>query len=375
MLVINTVGCAGGAGRVCSEMAEQFAIEGKEVVVASRDGAAPIDGVHWKSRRIGTWLGVHLHGLMTRFFDVHGTGVCSWFATRRFIKWAEEFSPDVVWLHNVHGYYLNYPMLFRWFKSRSQMPVHWILHDFWPITGHCVYFSMAGCDGWRTGCKDHCPQKRVYPGSMVFSRSRLNLERKADVFREVPNLHLYVPSEWMKGLVQQSFLGCYPIEVRRNDVDRSVFRPRPSDFKSRFGIDGKKVVLGVASVWEERKGLADFVELAHYLDDRFVIVLIGQNRTRIRDFPANVIWIERTSSRIELAEIYTAADFFFNPSREETFGMVNLEAAYCGARVIVYGVTAMPESVRGLDNAVVLSSLTPQACYSYIVSCVSGKGE
>ena len=144
-------------------------------------------------------------------------------------------------------------------------------------------------------------------------------------------------------LVRQSFLKEYPVEVHYNTIDRTVFKPTPSDFRKRYGLQDKIMVLGVASVWDERKGLDDFVKLAGMLDDRYAIVLVGLSDKQIRQMPKNILGLGKTNSAVELAQIYTAADILVNPSREETFGMTILEASACGTKAIVYKSTACEE--------------------------------
>jgi glycosyltransferase involved in cell wall biosynthesis len=274
-----------------------------------------------------------------------GCGFGSKKATKKFLKWADEYNPDLVWLHNIHGYYINIEYLFDWIKSRPDMQVKWTLHDCWAFTGHCTYFTCAGCSKWQTKC-EKCPQKQMFPSSYFLDRSEQNFLRKKSLFSGIANIQLYTPSKWLADLTRKSFLKDYPVEVLYNSIDNSVFKPTISDFKERYNVLEKIIVLGVASVWEKRKGFDDFLALNSMLDDRFVIVLVGLSSKQIKKLPEGIIGIENIKSADELAKIYSAADVFVNPSKEETFGMTTLEAVSCGTKAIVYKNTACEEVVN-----------------------------
>lgn len=342
VLLINSVCGIGSTGKICGRLAEEYTAQGHEAVIAyGRDGTVP-EQYQKFAHRIGTDLDVKVSALRTRLLDDHG--FANGKATRQFLKWAEEYDPDLLWLHNLHGYYLHVGMLFDWIKSRPHMQVKWTLHDCWAFTGHCAHFAAAGCEAWKTGCHD-CPEKKNYPASALLDSSRKNYHRKKDAFTGVKHMTLIVPSHWLEDLVKQSFLREYPVEVHYNTIDTRIFTPTPSDFREKYGLEGKTLVLGVASVWTERKGLQDFMELRKLLDDRCAIVLVGLNEKQTESLPEGILGIPRTHNARELAQIYTAADVYVNPSREETFGMTTLEAVCCGTPAIVYRGTACEEVV------------------------------
>ncbi len=297
---------------------------------------------------IGNSTDVKVHGLMTRITDK--TGFYSRKATKEFIQKIEEYNPDIIHLHNIHGYYINIELLFDYLKE-TQIPVVWTLHDCWAFTGHCCYYSMAGCDRWKTGCHD-CPQKKAYPASLLMDNSEWNYKKKKELFTGV-NMHLVAVSEWLAGEVKESFLQDYPLSVIYNGIDLSVFKPTVSDFKKKYGIEDKKVALGVASTWDVRKGLNDFIKLSMMLPDNYKVVVVGVNQKEQQSIPDNMIGIPRTDSVEELAGIYTAADVFLNASVEETFGLPTVEAMACGTPVIVYDATALPEVITSKTGFIV----------------------
>ena len=343
VLFINSVCGILSTGRICADLAAAYEKQGHEVRIAyGRDGQVPPQCRRW-AVRIGNDLDVRLHGVKSRIFDAHGLGSAG--PTKRFLQWADEYDPDLLWLHNIHGYYINYELLFAWIKERPNMEVKWTLHDCWAFTGHCTHFQTAGCDRWKTGCHD-CPQKGRYPASFLMDRSRENYEKKKKAFTRVDHLTILTPSHWLENLVKESFLKEYPVEVQYNKVDTNIFKPTPGDFRERYGLAGKKIVLGVSNGWDRYKGLDDFVALAKLLDDRFRVVLVGMDPKQIRELAPGILGLPRTHNAAELAEIYTAADVFVNPSREETFGLTSYEASLCGTPVIVYRGTACEEIAK-----------------------------
>lgn len=348
VFMINSVCGIRSTGRICTDLAEVLHENGHECRIAYGREDIP-DKYKSIAYRIGNNNVVRLHALGSRLFD--RTGFYSKKQTEKLIEEIERYHPDVIHLHNLHGYYLNIEVLFE-YLAEADIPIVWTLHDCWAFTGHCVHFSLAGCDRWKTGCFD-CPQKRSYPSALLFDRSRDNWKRKKELFTSVKNMTVVTPSQWLAGLVKESFLQKYPVTVIPNGIDLSVFKPTPGDFRKRYGLQGKRIILGVASVWDDRKGLNDFLKLAELIDADTRIVLVGLNKKQIKSLPSNIIGIERTNNTRELAEIYTAADVFFNPSKEETMGLTTVEAMACGTPVVVSDMTAVPEVVMECGGIVV----------------------
>ena len=346
-LFINTVAGFGSTGRIAADSCRTLMAQGHQCVLAYGREKANCDDI--PTVQIGSAMDYRLHAVRSRLLDDPGFG--SRTATRRFLQWVRQYDPDVIWLHNLHGYYLHIGELFSYLRTCGKQ-VYWTLHDCWSFTGHCAYFDFVGCDRWKTGCHD-CPQKGSYPKSILLDNSRGNYERKKGLFTGIPNLKLIVPSHWLESRVKESFLGDYPVEVVYNTVDRDVFKPTPGDFRQKYGLEDKKIVLGVASVWESRKGLKDFLALSELLDGQYQIVLIGLTPKQIASLPRNILGLPRTNSAEELAESYTAADVFVSPSTEETFGMTVLEARCCGTQAVVYQGTACQEIVEQFGGVAV----------------------
>ena len=293
------------------------------------------------------WRNVHLQ--LAKYTGYNGC--FSRRDTRRFLKQLDVLEPDILHFHNLHNCYINLPMLFSYVKRRK-IKVIWTLHDCWSFTGQCPHFVMAGCSKWKTGCHD-CPQYREYPASNVDMTEKM-WKLKKEWFRGVEDLTVITPSQWLADLVSGSFLSEYPVSVINNGIDTGIFRPQKSSFRQEHGIkDDQFMLLGVASVWEKRKGIDVFLQLAEKLDERFKIVLVGTNEEVDRMLPESIISVHRTNNAEELAEIYSAADLFVNPTREDTYPTVNLESVACGTPVLTFRTGGSPESLEECTGSVV----------------------
>lgn len=297
---------------------------------------------------IGNRLSRNLHLKLAEITGLNG--YFSYFSTLNFLRKLNKFKPDIIHLHNLHNCYVNLPLLFKYIKKHNIKTV-WTLHDCWSFTGHCPHFDMIGCDKWKTECYN-CPQYKEYPKSL-FDNSKYMYSLKKKWFTGVKNMTIVTPSKWLPGLVKKSYLKDYPVRVINNGIDLSVFKPTESDFRKKYALENKYIVLGVASPWGKRKGFDAFSELAERLDDSYRIVLVGLAKEQKEGLPPNIIGLERTANQTELAKIYTAADVFANPTREEVFGLVNIEALACGTPGVTFETGGSPECFNETCGAVV----------------------
>lgn len=338
---INTVCGITSTGRICTDIAYELQSKKHECKIAYGRGFVPTE--HKKNAiKIGNAFGYHVHAFLTRIFDT--AGFHSSFATRKLIKQIEEYNPDIIHLHNLHGYYINIKMLFDFLKKNDK-PVVWTLHDCWAFTGHCVHFEIANCKKWKEGGCKHCIQKKKYPSSFFFDRSMKNFAAKKDIFCGVKNMTIVTPSKWLESLVKESFLKEYPVKVIPNGINTDFFKPTQSNFRKKHNIENKKIILGVANGWGKSKGLYDFIELSKILDNTYKIVLVGLKENQLNELPASILGITKTHNVQELAEIYTAADIFVNPTHQDNYPTVNLESQACGTPVITYKTGGSIESV------------------------------
>jgi glycosyltransferase involved in cell wall biosynthesis len=291
--------------------------------------------------KIGSSIDRYLHGIKTRMLDRHGFG--SKGPTLELVEEIRKIDPDMIGLHNLHGYYLNIEVLFSYLKE-VQKPVVWTFHDCWPFTGHCAYFDRVGCEKWRTECNE-CPLTHYYPASYGLDQSNMNFHDKKQLFTGLDNLTIVTPSRWLKEFVAQSFLKEYPIEVIQNGIDLEIFKPGTTYLPKRVKDIEKKIALGVASIWDDRKGLKDFIKLSKIVSDSYQIVLVGLSDKQLKMLPNEIIGIARTDNLQQLASLYSTAFCFVNPTYSDNFPTTNIESLACGTPVITYDTGGSPEAV------------------------------
>ena len=347
VLMINSVCGIRSTGRICTDLATAFERQGHEVKIAYGRENVP-EQFQKYAIRIGSDLDNRLHGLKARLLD--GSGFGSKKATIEFLKWVNEFNPDVIHLHNLHGYYINIELLFDYLRECGKKVI-WTLHDCWAFTGHSAFCDAAGCERWKFGC-NHCPEIGLYPKSYT-DRSRTNWERKKIAMQSVPNLSIVTPSKWLAGLVKDSFLSEYPVKVIYNGIDTTQFYPMKNDFRETCGIKDKFVLLGVSTTWEDRKSLSDFIELSKRLGDPYQIILVGVTHEQKKLLPDRIITIEPTNSAKELEYICNAADLLLDLSYCKSFPLTNFEAMGCTAPLLTYKVLGKQDTVKEHVDVVV----------------------
>lgn len=379
LLQINTIVNSGSTGRITEDIGRVLMANGHESYIAAANTKRPSKLVVIK---IGNEFDRVLHGLITRLLDQHGFGSAS--ATHKLVENIKNINPDIIHLHNIHGYYLNIKILFNFLKE-VQKPVVWTFHDCWPFTGHCSYFDRVNCEKWKIECKK-CPNFKAYPGSWFIDNSKNNFKRKKELFTALDNVYIVTPSKWLANLVKESYLKSHSVQTIHNGIDMEAFKPIISDINSKYKIEDRKIILGVASIWDKRKGLNDFIELNKFIIADYQIVLVGLNKKQLKELPDTIIGIARTESLQELAELYSAAEVFINPTYVDNFPTTNIEALACGTPVITYDTGGSPEAidkdtgkivekgdVLGLWNAIRQLSLRSQEHYSKVCRTRAGK--
>lgn len=347
VLLVNTVAGTGSVGRLVTGLYDALTDRGYECLIAfGRDEVPP----GYNGYRIGNDFDMYFHGAMSRLNDKHG--FYSKRATKEFIRVIEDFDPDIIHLHNVHGYYLNIEILFKYLKESGRRII-WTLHDCWTFTGHCSHFEYIGCNKWQTGCFK-CEQLNEYPKSMGADNSVFNYNKKKELFTGFDNLTLVTPSKWLKDRVAQSFMRNYHTIVVPTGIDLSQFAPVVEEIdesnlifqlRNSLNIRGKRMLLGVANPWRERKGLVQFETLAKTIDDDYVIVLLGLNDSQLNSLPESIVGLAHTDSVGELAALYSMADIYVNLTLEDTFPTTNIEALACGTPVVTFKAGGAAESI------------------------------
>lgn len=346
VLQINSVCGVGSTGRIATDLYKVLEEQGHECVIAYGRGTAP-EGI--KTIKIGTDFDNYMHVAKTRIFDKHGFGSTK--ATKEFIEKVKAYDPDVIHLHNIHGYYINIEILFNYLKEANKKVI-WTLHDCWAFTGHCSHFDYIGCDKWKDEC-EKCPQKKEYPSSILKDNSNWNYEKKKQIFTSVNNMTIVTPSKWLANLVKESFLTKYPIKVINNGIDLEIFKTTKSNFKEKYNLQNKIMILGVASVWTKKKGFDYFIELSKVLNDSFKVVMVGISEKQKARLPKNILAISRTNNAKELAEIYSAADIFINLTLEDNYPTTNLEAIACGTKVLTFDTGGARETISKTEGSII----------------------
>jgi len=300
------------------------------------------DAVGNHEYKMTTPFDVAIHRVYSCFFD--RAGFASSKVTQKLVAWLSDIKPDVIHLHCIHGYYLNIRILFDYIR-KNNIRVIWTQHDCWAFTGHCAYFDAVKCEKWETGCFD-CSQSNTYPKAFI-DNSKKNWFDKKKLFSGL-NIQIVTPCEWLKKKIEQSFLQCYPVKVIYNGIDLDKFKKTDfEDERKRLGLFGKKVILGVASEWTERKGMKDFIALDNMIDhSKYQVLLVGVTKKQQKELPKTILSIERTENIQELVKIYSMASVFFNPTYEDNFPTTNLESIACGTPVITYRTGGSLESVE-----------------------------
>lgn len=344
---INSFFRFGSTGRIVEQLFDMSNKAGFENFIfygRKRNDSHP-ENVHF----IGNIIDNYRHVAGTRITDKHG--LFSKKTTKNFIKKLEEIKPQIVHLHNLHGYYINYEILFKYLKEKK-IHIVWTLHDCWTFTGHCAYYEYVNCQKWKQNCFS-CEQKNSYPKSLFLDNSKDNFFRKKENFTSIERLHLIPVSQWLHHQLCESFFKNKKIHVIENGIDLSVFRILNSINKENFSE--KKVILGVSSIWDKRKGLDIFVELSKNLSKEYQIIIVGLTEKQIKTLPSNIIGIARTQNLEELVYYYNLADVFVNPTLEDTFPTTNIEAIACGTPVITFRSGGSPEIIDEKTGIITLS--------------------
>jgi len=341
----------GSTGRIVDSIAELLIANGHEATIAYGLGTSD----NPNAIKFGTKKEQFIHKVLSHAFDMQG--LCSQIATRKLIKYIKEYKPDIINLHNIHGNYLNYPTLFK-YLSTTNIEVVWTLHDCWSFTGHCPHFAFCGCEKWRTECYK-CPQLWMYPKSDFWDGSKRNFRLKKKYFQSFPSrLHIVTVSNWLKNLSAQSILKDSTFKVFNNGVDLNVFRPFSKNeilnVKNKYNVPDKKIFIAVASPWGKRKGLNDLVQLDDFINhSNSCLLIVGLNETQIATMPPGIVAIPKTDNVEELAKLYSMSSALINPTYEDSFPTVNLEALACGIPIVTYNTGGSPEAITN-DTGIVV---------------------
>ena len=348
VLQINTTFQQGSTGKICKGILDQCEAVGiKSYIAYAR--APRGQKLEENEITVSSWWNHHIHNRLARMFM--STGAFSFFHTKRFLRKIKQNKPDIIHLHNIHANFINLKLLFHFIK-KEKIAIVWTLHDCWAFTGYCTHYSAVHCEKWKSLCSN-CPNRYLDPVTLI-DRSKAMYRKKKKMFCGIEKMKLVTPSNWLKQEVLNSFLQNYPVQVINNGIDLGLFTPTDSNFREKYQINKEQfIVLGVAHAWGARKGLDAFLELSKRLDKSFKIVLVGTTDEIDQHLPDTIISIHRTQNQKELAEIYSASDLFVNPTIEDNFPTVNIEAIACGTPVLTYETGGSAEIIDNTCGCVV----------------------
>lgn len=364
VLIINLRIGTGSVGRIVSDLYHGIIESGNECKVAYARGGIgdlPIED----TIKICSDFEVNKHAALTRLFG--NTAFWSKKSTNIFLKKVDQFDPDIIHIHGLYGYYINMEVLFKYIKEHNIQLIS-TLHSCWDFTGHCCYFDYVKCEQWKTGCKN-CMQKSSYPKSSFLENTEKNYIRKKEYYDQLKNVVIVSPSNWLAKLAKESFLSSKEIYVIPNGIDLCVFNKNDGDdsILKKYGIHhNKQIILGVASIWDRRKGLDDFIELSEIVDDSIQIVVVGLSKNQIDNLPNKIIGIERTENIQQLVALYTSAEVLFNPTYEDNYPTVNLESIACGTPVVTYDTGGSGEIVKQLNFGTIINKKDYKKLINYV---------
>lgn len=334
---------------------------------------------------VGSITDKYFHALLARF-GKNGHG--SKRNTEKLAERLEQLAPDTIIVHNIHGYYIHLETFFSCLKHLAETrgtEICFVLHDCWNFTGGCAHYFGDGCEKWHCSDEDrdgkiYCGDckvcKKVYPKSYV-DTSAEEFSLKKRLFAALPekSVTIIAPSRWIADEARKSFLNKYEITVVPNGVNIENFKPRPIEEKyevlKKYGIPtDKPIVLGVASVWDSRKQPSLFYKLADIAKD-CTVLMVGLSKKQKRELPENVYGICRTENTTELSCLYSAASVLLNPTLEDTFPLVPLEALACGTPVVTSSVCGCPEQIDHKTGIILANPCSVNEAYRAVLTVLN----
>lgn len=340
LLQVNVSANFASTGRLAEDLGDVALNAGWKSYIAYGRACRPSNS---ELIRVGNKLDIYAHLLKTRLFDRHGFG--SERATKKLIQQIDEIKPDVIQFQNVHGYFLNLPVILSYIAEKD-IPLIWSLHDCWSMTGHCAHFALEGCEKWKDECH-HCPLLKDYPNSWGWDSSRRNYREKKKMIEAIPRLTIVSGSEWLANIARQSYFKNRDIHVIPDGIDTDIYSPKTNavELRKQYGFENKFVIMASGTVWPFYKGIADFAKLRGMLSNEYAIIIVGMQQNEIDKLPQGLIGIPRTKTPEDLAGWYSMADCVMSLSRLESFGLTPVEGFACGTPAIVYNCTSTPELI------------------------------
>ena len=362
VLQINVRAKGGSVGKIISSLNHRCQSEGIEFAIAYGRGNVE-QNTFSDSFKIGTDKEIQAHALQSRIFG--RTASYSKRGTSDLLKWIDRYNPDVIHLHGAYGYYVNMEMLFNYIAD-EKIPLISTLHSCWDFTGHCCYFDYPKCEEWKYGC-NHCIRVHDYPECFFSDSTHYNLGLKNKLYHKLDKVRLITPSRWLQDLCEQSILRDIPVQTINNGIDINVYKT------VEIEKHNKPIILCVANIWSERKGLDDILKLGDFLRDKAEIIVVGLSEKEIRKLPKNIVGITRTENVEELVKLYNSATIFFNPTHEENYPTVNLEAVACHLPVATYNTGGCAETIENGKYGIIVENEDFSTVVNFLMSVYDGK--
>lgn len=351
VLQINAVYNISSTGKIVTELHNALIEKGIDSYVAYSK-TSKLDDVNLY--QIGSLADTKLHALLSRITGKQG--YFSSFATKRLLKYIDSINPDVIHFGNLHGNFINLPMLLNYIAEKD-IPTVITLHDCWFFTGKCCHYTADGCWKWQTQC-DNCPIIEKYNKSWFFDRTRKMFDDKKELFGKINNLAVIGVSDWLTNDAKKApiFENAKLIKRIYNWIDLNMFYPKEtSELRKKLNLSDEFVLISVSHKWCAEKGLIKVVDLARKMP-HIKFVLVGRIVDEI-DLPSNIISVGEVKSAEKMVEYYSMADAMLSLSVQETFGKMTAESIASGTPVIGYNSTATPELIgNGCGKVVELNA-------------------
>lgn len=374
--ILNTLAKSGSTGKITYGFQSYLKSCGHNAYIFyGRDDS--VDESEKDIIRIGSDLDVKIHGAKSRILGLQGTYSVK--ATRTMLVKFDELRIDAVCMFNLHGYYVNFPILFE-YLGRHQIPCEYVMLDEYPLLGKCSY--SYDCEKFKTECKN-CPQVKEYPKSLLFDRSKKMFRIKKEAYDSAPQC-VFVGIEYTVNRAKESALTkgrFFAIADEAIDL-RNMYYPRQTDrLRNELEIPkGNKIIVTVTPYPNSRKGGQFFIEAARRMEniEGFSFVHVGfKADTGI--CPSNYIPIGYVKDQNLLAEYYSLGDLFVHTSTAETIPAAILEALACGTPILGFDASGIPFSAdkehgtfvepNNVDEMVKVIKSTPWKDRSVIDSC------
>ena len=338
VIQVNCVYNSGSTGKIVYDICGGLKNKGHEFVVCYGRGKKVDESNVYK---VSTELEAKIHSALWRLFGLQFG--FSPIATAKTINIIKKEKPDAVHLHCLNGNFINVYRLLNFLKKQNIKTI---------LTLHAEIMHTAGCDHaydcekWKTECCD-CPKIDGKFSKYFRDDAKYCYRKMQKAFKGFNDLTVIGVSEWLTQRAKLSpiFPENVHFETIHNGVNTDVFTK--SDFEElyeKYNIPGdKKIVLHVTPNFNYAIKGGEYVLQAAKKMPEYQFVIVGFNDDK-SILPSNVLPINHTDSKEEMAKFYSLADVTLLTSKRETFSMVVAESLCCGTPVVGF-LAGAPETI------------------------------